>query len=67
MKGLYTIYNQRLAGYLMLNGFPLIGTVQDRKRGRCNFLFNENELLHDYIDRWQIDRLKTKTEQHDNK
>lgn len=63
MKGLYTIYNQRLAGYLMMNGFPLLRIVQDRRTGKDDYLFPNTDLLHDYVDRWQIDRLKTKTEQ----
>lgn len=66
MKGLYTIYNQRLAGYLMMQGFPILRIMQNSKTGKDNYLFANTELLHDHIDKWQIDRLKTKTEQQNN-
>lgn len=62
MKSLFTIYNQRLAGYLMMNGFPLIKMTIDRKTGKNDFIFANTEMLHDYIDRWLLERIKNKTE-----
>ena len=58
MRGLFTIYNQKLAGYLMINGFPLIKIVQDRRTGRDDYLFPDTELLRDFVDKWQVERLK---------
>ena len=60
MKSLYTVYSQRLAGYLMMNGFPLLKIAQDSKTGKNDFLFANNELLRDFIDKWQVERLKNK-------
>ncbi|MBQ5565159.1 MAG: hypothetical protein IIT39_17430 [Clostridia bacterium] len=55
----YTIYSQKLAGFLMLNGLPLIRLVPDFKRGNKNsFIFANNEKLHSLMDRWQIERNK---------
>lgn len=52
MKTFFTIYSQRLAGYLLLNGFTLIKITEDKKTGRNNFVFVNSPLLNDYIDRW---------------
>lgn len=55
----YTIYSQKLAGFLMMNGLPLIRLVPDFKRGNKNsFIFANNEKLHSLMDRWQIERNK---------
>ena len=48
MKSLYTIYSQRLAGYLMFNGFPLLRLAENEKTNRNNFIFANTELLQDY-------------------
>lgn len=62
MKSLYTIYSQRLAGYLMMNGLPLIKLREDTKTGKNNFIFANTETLQDYINRWQIEKNKNKIE-----
>ena len=38
MKNLFTVYSQRLAGYLMMNGFPLVRIIQDNKTGKDDYL-----------------------------
>ena len=58
MKSLFTIYSQRLAGYLMLNGFSLIKMVENKQTGKNNFIFANTLMLQDYIDRWSIEKLK---------
>lgn len=63
MTNLFTIYNQRLAGYLMMNGFPLIKISQNRRTGKNDFIFANVPMLQEYIDRWKIEKLKqNKTE-----
>lgn len=58
-NGVYLIYSQHLAGYLMMHGIPLIRTVPDKRTpNRNNFIFLNSEKLQDLIDKWQIDRLK---------
>lgn len=60
MKSLFTVYSQRLAGYLMLNGLPLVDTQKNIKTGMNNFIFPNSDLLRDYIEKWQITRLSDK-------
>lgn len=60
MKSLFTVYNQRLAGYLMMNGFTLLRLTENKRTGKNDFIFANVPQLHDYIDKWQIKRLKTK-------
>ena len=55
---LITIYSQRLAGYLMLNGFVLIRLLQNQTDNRNRFLFANTPALRDCIDKWQIQKLK---------
>lgn len=44
------IYKQRLAGYLMLCGFRLMGVEENEKRkGKNVFYFMESEQLHKCI------------------
>lgn len=52
----YVIYNQRLAGFLMMHGFVLLG-LAPRPNGKNLFMFNDTDALHDAIDKWQIERL----------
>lgn len=48
----FTIYNQRLAGYLMMHGFPLRFLV--REEGALNkFLFDNNERVKNAIETWK--------------
>ena len=63
-KSNITIYNQRLAGYLMLNGFPLLGmehnkfdTSQERKKNV--FFFPNSDDLQVKMKEWKkIDGIK---------
>ena len=55
---LITIHSQRLAGFLMLNGFVLIKLVPNETDSRNRFLFANTPVLRDYIDRWQIFKLE---------
>lgn len=55
-KSFYTVYSQRLAGYLMQHGFPLIKLVEGGN-GKNNFLFVNTKILKDYIDKWKIQKL----------
>lgn len=61
MKSLFTIYNQRLAGYLMLNGFPLLKISENQRTGKNDFIFANVPMLQDYMDKWQIEKIKPKT------
>lgn len=55
----YTIFSQRLAGYLMLNGLPLVKLVPDNSGGSKNsFLFVNSAKLHDLMDKWTAERKK---------
>ena len=56
----YTIFSQRLAGYLMLNGLPLVKLVPDNAGGSKNsFLFVNSAKLHDLMDKWTAERHKS--------
>lgn len=60
MKNLFTVYNQRLAGYLMMNGFPLIKLTENRQTGKNDFIFVNVPMLQDYIKKWQTEKTETK-------
>lgn len=53
----FTIYSQRLAGYLMQRGFPLIKLVEN-KNNKNSFLFKNSTQLQDAMDEWQICKLE---------
>ena len=54
----YTIFSQRLAGYLMMNGLPLVKLVPDNIEGSKNsFLFVNSAKLHELMDKWQIEKI----------
>ena len=59
MNNLFVVYNQRLAGYLMQNGFPLVRMIENSNTGKNNFLFANVPLLHDRIDKWQLEKNKS--------
>lgn len=61
-KSLFVIYNQRLAGYLMMNGFPLIALVRCQETRRNQFLFYDTPMLKDHMDKWQTEKFKNKKE-----
>lgn len=52
MKKEYIIFNQRLAGYLMMNGFVLkrMDRTRHTNSNRNIFIFNESENLLKVID-----------------
>lgn len=54
----YMVFSQRLAGFLMLNGFPLIRLSPNWRSGKNCFVFRDSAALHDCIDRYQIEKLK---------
>lgn len=56
---LMTIYSQRLAGYLMMNGFVLIRLLPNQNSSRNCFIFANTPMLKDYIDKWNIEKLKS--------
>lgn len=56
MKNFFTIYSQRLAGYLMCNGFSLIKMVENRQTNKNNFIFANTPMLQEYISRWNIEK-----------
>lgn len=47
MKSLFTIYNQRLAGYLMMNGCPLLRLTENKRTGKNDFIFANVPMLQD--------------------
>lgn len=48
------IFTQRLAGFLMLNGFILIGTEPSRNNPRKNiFFFNDSPRLREYMEEYK--------------
>ena len=62
MKSLFTVYNQRLAGYLMMNGFPLLKLSENKRTGKNDFIFANVPILQNYIDKWKDSRVNDKTE-----
>ena len=55
----YTIFSQRLAGYLMMNGLPLVKLVPDNSGGSKNsFLFVNSAKLHELMDKWTAEKNK---------
>lgn len=55
---LFTIYSQKLAGYLMQQGFLLARVVRDAETGYNKFLFRNTEELHTAINQWHTNRQK---------
>ena len=53
----YMVRNQRLAGYLMTNGFVLINMSEEiTGSGKNVFWFNNSDRLHNYIDKYFQER-----------
>lgn len=50
---MFTIYSQRLAGYLMQQGFALIAMVKNDGEYYNNFLFANTDELHKSIEEWK--------------
>lgn len=55
---LMVIHSQRLAGFLMMNGFRLIKLLLDENSGLNKFIFINSSALIDCIENWQIQKLK---------
>lgn len=55
---LMVIHNQRLAGFLMMNGFRLIKLLLDESSGLNKFIFVNTPALIDCMENWQIQKLK---------
>lgn len=53
-SNLFTVYSQRLAGYLMQRGFVLIKLVGNPHNSRNSFLFANTSALRNTIDEWQM-------------
>lgn len=50
VKEAFPIYNQKLAGYLMLNGYRLMGMEENQKyKGKNVFYFMESEKIRKSI------------------
>jgi len=47
----FTVYNQRLAGYLMLHGFPLRFLIHQPNRNQ--FLFDNTDKVQQAISEWK--------------
>jgi hypothetical protein len=54
MKKEYVIFNQRLAGYLMMNGFVLKHMEKSDRNNKNIFFFNESEELFNKIKEFKI-------------
>lgn len=51
---LYNCFSQKLAGFLLSNGFPIIGVKSDlKKTGRNIYLFQDSELLRETISKYK--------------
>jgi len=51
---IYNCFSQKLAGYLLINGFSIIGLKSDlKKTGRNIYLFQDSELLRDAINKYK--------------
>lgn len=54
----YTIFNQRLAGFLMLHGFPLIRLAPNWSNSKNGYIFKDSSALYDYINLYQVEKLR---------
>lgn len=52
------IHSQRLAGFLMMNGFRLIKLLLDESSSLNKFIFINSPALIDCMKNWQIQKLK---------
>jgi len=51
---IYNCFSQKLAGFLLMNGFPLLGIKSDlKKTGRNIYLFQDSELLRKAISEYK--------------
>jgi len=53
---IYNCFLQRLAGFLLTNGFQIIGVKSDlKKTGRSVYLFKDSELLRREISKYKVE------------
>lgn len=51
---IYNCFSQKLAGYLLINGFSITGIKSDLKNtGRTIYLFQDSELLRKAISKYK--------------
>jgi hypothetical protein len=51
---IYNCFSQKLAGYLLTNGFSLMGLKSDlKKTGRNIYLFQDSEQLRESINKYK--------------
>ena len=50
----YPVFTQRLAGWLMLDGFVLLYSRKDHKSNRNVFFFLDSDKLHERIEYFQM-------------
>lgn len=55
---LMVIHSQRLAGFLMMNGFRLIKLLFDESSSLNKFIFINSPALIDCMENWKIQKLK---------
>lgn len=46
----FMVFTQKLAGWLMIDGFVMLYSRKDRKSNRNVFFFKDTEKLHERID-----------------
>ena len=52
----YNCFSQKLAGFLLTNGFSIIGIKSDlKKTGRSVYLFVDCDLLRKAVSRYKIE------------
>ncbi|WP_172408124.1 DUF5659 domain-containing protein [Desulfosporosinus sp. FKA] len=51
---IYNCFSQKLAGFLLINGFPLIGLKSDlKKTGKNVYLFSDSIQLREAIKKYK--------------
>jgi len=51
---IYNCFSQKLAGYLLTNGFSIIGVKSDlKKTGRSVYLFQDSDLLRNAVSKYK--------------
>ena len=55
---LFTVYSQRLAGYLMQRGFVLVRLVNNQSNNFNEFIFVNTPAIKECIEKWNINKRK---------
>lgn len=51
---IYNCFSQKLAGFLLNNGFSIVGVKSDlKKTGRNIYLFQDSELLKEAVNKYK--------------